>query len=75
MKHVRQLVGEFGIEKKTMTDFLRREIELDYSPNFLDLSCDESCIAVAGTINSKASITIYNTESLISQVKLYCFQL
>lgn len=68
MKHVRQIVGDFGVEKNTLTDFLRREIQLDYSPNFLDLSCDEDFLAVAGTSNSKLSITIYNVESLISQV-------
>lgn len=71
MKHLRQLVGDFGIEKNTLTNFLRREIELDYSPNFLDLSCDENYIAVAGTSNSKPSISVYNVESLISQVKYY----
>lgn len=69
MKHVRHLVGDFGVEKNTLTDFLRREIELDYSPNFLDLSCDEEYIAVAGILNSKTSITIYNVEDLISKVK------
>lgn len=69
MKHVRRLVGDFGVEKNTLTDFLRREIELDYSPNFLDLSCDEEYIAVAGILNSKTSITIYNVEDLISKVK------
>ncbi|KAE9534779.1 hypothetical protein AGLY_008071 [Aphis glycines] len=67
MKHVRHLVGDFGVEKNTLTDFLRREIELDYSPNFLDLSCDEEYIAVAGILNSKTSITIYNVEDLISK--------
>lgn len=71
MKHVHQLVGDFGIEKNTLTDFLKREIELDYCPNFLDLSCDEDYIAVAGTVNSKPSITIYHVESLISEVN-YC---
>lgn len=71
MKHVHQLVGDFGIEKNTLTDFLKREIELNYCPNFLDLSCDEDYIAVAGTVNSKPSITIYHVESLISQVN-YC---
>lgn len=71
MKHVRHLVGDFGIEKNTLTNFLRREIELDYSPNFLDLSCDEDYIAVAGNSNSKLFISIYNVENLISQVKLY----
>lgn len=70
MKHVRQLVGDLGVDKNTLTNFLRREIELDYSPNFLDLSCDEDYIAVAGTSNSKPSITIYNVEGLISQVKI-----
>jgi len=69
MKHVRHLVGDFGVEKETLTDFLRREIELDYTPNFLDLSCDEEYIAVAGILNSKTSITIYNVEDLISKVK------
>jgi len=69
MKHVRHLVGDFGVEKNTLTDFLRREIELDYSPNFLDLSCDETYLAVAGISNSKTSITIYNVEDLISKVK------
>lgn len=69
MKHVRHLVGDFGVEKNTLTDFLRREIALDYSPNFLDLSCDEEYIAVAGIVNSKTSITIYNVEDLISKVK------
>lgn len=69
MKHVRHLIGDFGVEKNTLTDFLRREIELDYSPNFLDLSCDEEYIAVAGILNSKTSITIYNVEDLISKVK------
>lgn len=69
MKHVRQLVGDFGVQKSTLTDFLRREIELNYSPNYVDLSCDEDYIAVAGTSNSKPSITIYNVEALISQVK------
>ncbi|XP_022170924.1 nuclear pore complex protein Nup214-like [Myzus persicae] len=67
MKHVRHLVGDFGVEKNTLTDFLRREIALDYSPNFLDLSCDEEYIAVAGIVNSKTSITIYNVEDLISK--------
>ncbi|KAL5241348.1 hypothetical protein ACI65C_008758 [Semiaphis heraclei] len=67
MKHVRHLIGDFGVEKNTLTDFLRREIELDYSPNFLDLSCDEEYIAVAGILNSKTSITIYNVEDLISK--------
>ncbi|CAI6366283.1 unnamed protein product [Macrosiphum euphorbiae] len=67
MKHVRHLVGDFGVEKNTLTDFLRREIELDYTPNFLDLSCDEAYIAVAGFSNSKTSITIYNVEDLISK--------
>ncbi|XP_025202732.1 nuclear pore complex protein Nup214-like isoform X1 [Melanaphis sacchari] len=67
MKHVRQLVGDFGVEKNTLTDFLRREIELDYSPNFLDLSCDEEYIAVAGILNSKTSIVIYSVEDLISK--------
>ncbi|XP_026811459.1 nuclear pore complex protein Nup214 isoform X2 [Rhopalosiphum maidis] len=67
MKHVRHLVGDFGVEKETLTDFLRREIELDYTPNFLDLSCDEEYIAVAGILNSKTSITIYNVEDLISK--------
>ncbi|XP_008183683.1 nuclear pore complex protein DDB_G0274915 isoform X1 [Acyrthosiphon pisum] len=67
MKHVRHLVGDFGVEKNTMTNFLRREIELDYTPNFLDLSCDEAYIAVAGISNSKTSITIYNFEDLISK--------
>lgn len=77
MKHVRQLVGDLGVDKNTLTNFLRREIELDYSPNFLDLSCDEDYIAVAGTSNSKPSITIYNVEGLISQVKInyYCFMI
>lgn len=70
MKHVYQLVGDFGIEKNTLTNFLRREIELDYCPNFIDLNCDEDFIAVAGTSNSKPSITIYNVEELISQVNL-----
>lgn len=69
MKHVRQLVGDFGIEKNTLLNFLRRDIELNYSPNFLDLSCDEDYIAVAGTTNSNPTITIYNVEGLISQVK------
>lgn len=72
MKHVRQLVGDFGIEKNTLTDFLKREIKLDYNPNFLDLNCDEDYIAVAGTSNSKPSITVYNIEGLISQVSSYC---
>ncbi|VVC28995.1 WD40/YVTN repeat-like-containing domain [Cinara cedri] len=67
MKHVRQLTGDFGIEKNTLTNFLRREIELGYTPNFLDLSCDEGYIAVAGTSNSKPCITVYNVEELISQ--------
>lgn len=71
MKNIRQLVGEFGIEKNTLTNFLRREIALDYSPNFMDLSCNEDNIAVAGTSNSKPFIAIYNLESLISQVKCY----
>lgn len=70
MKHVRQLAGDFGIEKNTLTNFLRREMELDYSPNFLDLSCDEMYIAVAGTSNSKPSITVYKVEELITQVNL-----
>lgn len=70
MKHVRQLAGDFGIEKNTLTNFLRREIELDYCPNFIDLNCDENFIAVAGTSNSKPSIKIYNVEELISQVNL-----
>lgn len=74
MKHVRQLVGEFGIEKNTLSNFLRREIELNYSPNFLDLSCNEDYIAVAGTSNLNISITIYNLESLISEVRFnYCY--
>lgn len=68
MKHIRQLVGDFGVEKNTLTNFLRREIELNYSPNFLNLSCDEVYLAVAGTSNLKPSITIYNVEALISQV-------
>lgn len=68
MKHVYQLVGDFGVEKDTLTDFLRREIELNFCPNFLDLSCDENYIAVAGIANSKPSLTVYNVESLISQV-------
>lgn len=68
MKHIHQLVGDFGVEKNTLTDFLRREIKLDYSPNFLDLSCDEDYIAVAGTSNFKPSLLIYSLESLISQV-------
>lgn len=71
MKHIHQLVGDFGMQKNTITDFLRREIELDYSPNFLDLSCDEEYIAVAGISNSKVFISIYNVESLITQVKFY----
>ncbi|XP_025410474.1 nuclear pore complex protein Nup214-like isoform X2 [Sipha flava] len=66
MKHVRQLVGDFGVEKNTLSNFLRREIELNFSPNFLDLSCDEGYLAVAGTSNLKPSITIYNIEALIS---------
>lgn len=75
MKHVRQLVGDFGVQKNTLTDFLRREIELNYCPNYLDLSCNEDYIAVAGTSNSKPFITIYNVEGLISQVKFnaYCY--
>jgi hypothetical protein len=68
MKHVRQLVGDFGVEKNTLSNFLRREIELNFSPNFLDLSCDEGYLAVAGTSNLKPSITIYNIEALISHV-------
>lgn len=68
MKHIHQLVGDFGVEKNTITDFLRREIKLDYSPNFLDLSCDEDYIAVAGTSNLKPSLLIYSLEGLISQV-------
>lgn len=68
MKHIHQLVGDFGVEKNTLTDFLRREIKLDYIPNFLDLSCDEDYIAVAGTSNSKPTLLIYSVEALISQV-------
>lgn len=71
MKHVRQLVGDFGVEKNTLTNFLKREIKLNYSPNFLDLNCDEDYIAVAGTSNSKPSITVYNIEGLVSQVSNY----
>lgn len=71
MKHVHQLVGDFGIEKNTLTDFLKREIELDFCANFLDLSCDEDYIAVAGTDNLIPSITVYHVESLISQVSVF----
>lgn len=71
MKHLYQLVGDFGMQKDTITNFLRREIELDYSPNFLDISCDENYIAVAGISNTKVVILIYNIESLILQVKFY----
>lgn len=70
MKHVRQLVGHYGVEKNTLSNFLRRDIEVNYCPNFLDLSCDEGYLAVAGTFNLKPSITIYNVEALISQVIL-----
>ncbi|XP_050433429.1 nuclear pore complex protein Nup214 [Adelges cooleyi] len=67
MNDVRQLVGDFGIEKNTLSNFLRREIELNHVPNFLDLSCDEDYLAVAGTINFKPLIQIYHIETLISQ--------
>ncbi|XP_050531043.1 uncharacterized protein LOC126899857 [Daktulosphaira vitifoliae] len=67
MNNVRQIVGDFGIEKSTITNFLRREIDLESVPNFLDLSCDEEYLAIALTVNSRPIIQIYHLETLIAQ--------